>query len=168
MENDVEHSYSLAMAAWFLAPHFPELNRDKLIRIALAHDLVEIHAGDTFAYADKSIIAGKKKREKLAYEQLTREWPDFPELLHEIHEYEALESAESRFVSALDKLMPAILAYLNNGYVWQKHDVSFHMFQTEKEKKTKVSPEIHEYYNMLVDLLQKNQHMFPATPGKQI
>jgi putative hydrolase of HD superfamily len=48
-ENDAEHSYALAMTAWFLAPHFPHLDRDEVIRMALAHDLVELYAGDTFA-----------------------------------------------------------------------------------------------------------------------
>lgn len=58
-ENDTEHSYNLAMTAWFLAPHFPQLDCDKLIRYALVHDLVEVHAGDTYIYADEATLASK-------------------------------------------------------------------------------------------------------------
>ena len=52
-ENDTEHSYNLAMTAWYLAKWFPELNRDLLIRYALVHDLVEVHAGDTYIWFER-------------------------------------------------------------------------------------------------------------------
>src|SRR3546814_779410 len=65
-ENDVEHSYFLAMAVWFLAPHFPKLNADKMLRLALAHDLVEVHSGDTFVYGDQEHIDTKPERERAA------------------------------------------------------------------------------------------------------
>jgi putative hydrolase of HD superfamily len=69
-ENDTEHSYNLAMTAWYLAAYFPELDKNKLIRYALVHDLVEIHAGDTFAFGDAKHIASKSEREAAALNQL--------------------------------------------------------------------------------------------------
>src|SRR5487761_1693983 len=78
-ENDTEHSYNLALSAWFLAQYFPHLDRDKIIRYALVHDLVEIHAGDTYIYADQATIDTKKEREHAALLQLEKDWPDFPE-----------------------------------------------------------------------------------------
>jgi len=108
-ENDVEHSYALAMAGWFLAPYFPHLDESKIIRYALAHDLVEIHAGDTFAYGEQQHIDTKKAREQAAAEQLSREWPDFPDLHEAIRDYEERADAEAKFVYALDKIMPALM-----------------------------------------------------------
>jgi len=166
-ENDVEHSYSLAMSGWFLAQYFPELDRDKVIRTALAHDLVEVHAGDTFVFADEQAKAGKKDREHLALQQLKKDWPDFPELFKEIQEYEDLSTPEAKFVYALDKLMPAIINYLSAGRVWHEHNITFETFRAEKESKIPISPEINEYYHQLLVLLQKNPDLFPVVPSKQ-
>lgn len=116
-ENDAEHSYSLAMNAWFLAGHFPKLNRDICVRIALAHELVEIYAGDTYAYSDQATIDQKKVREEAAVEKLWADWPDFPELIEAIEDYEERNTEEAKFVYALDKLLPALLNYLNEGRV---------------------------------------------------
>src|ERR1044072_789144 len=76
-ENDVEHTYNLTMTAWFVAQYFPKLDRDKVIRLSLAHDLVEIHAGDTNIYAHAEELATKKSREAAAFKQLEKDWPDF-------------------------------------------------------------------------------------------
>src|ERR1044072_2015223 len=63
LENDTEHSYNLAILGWFLAGSFPELNRDRIIRLGLAHDLIELHAGDTYAYSDDAALSTKAVRE---------------------------------------------------------------------------------------------------------
>ncbi|MBL8032021.1 MAG: HD domain-containing protein, partial [Candidatus Doudnabacteria bacterium] len=82
-ETDVEHSYNLAMTAWFIAPHFPKLDHDLVIRYALVHDLVEVHAGDTYVYGSREELASKHDREAAAASKLAAEWSDFPEL-HEL------------------------------------------------------------------------------------
>lgn len=158
MENDIEHSYSLAMTAWFLAPYFPKINTQQVVLLALAHDLVEIHAGDTFSYgADRE---AKKAREEAAQKQLQKEWPDFPGLHEAIGEYEALSSEEAKFVYALDKLMPSMINYLDEGYFWKKHGITFEMFQHEKETKMPVSAEVYPYYHELVSLLGDTKKYF--------
>lgn len=168
-ENDIEHSYTLAMSAWFLAPHFPELDRDTVIRLALAHDLIEIHAGDIFAYADKSLLAGKKELEAKAIRRLEREWPDFPELIADIKEYEARSSEEAKFVYALDKVMPAIMNYLSDGAVWHKHDIDIGTFRREKESKISPASKIYPYYRELLALLEEDlTRFFPATDKKKV
>lgn len=114
-ENDTEHSYNLAMTAWFMAEYFPELDRDLIIRLALVHDMVEIHAGDTYIYADTEVLATKRDREAQALQQLKADWSDFPEMTQHIEDYEHRTSAESRFVYALDKIMPMMLIYINGA-----------------------------------------------------
>lgn len=165
-ENDAEHSYTLAMTAWFLAPTFPHLDRDRLIRICLAHDLVEIHAGDTFAYGDASSKESKNEREKAATDKLAKEWPDFPELTDAIHDYKERKTEEAKFVYALDKIMPALIMYIGDGYGWHKHNITIDDFRAEKEKKVAVSPEIVPYYQELYELIKSNPHLMPS-PSQQ-
>jgi putative hydrolase of HD superfamily len=159
-ENDIEHSYNLAMTAWFLAQHFPELDRGEVIRCALAHDMVEIHAGDTMIFHNPEGMATKKDRETAALQKLAEDWADFPDLLETLHRYEARESAEARFVYALDKVMPAIMNYLQGGEVWRKHQVSLADLHELKDAKVALSPQVLPYYHELMALLEANPQLF--------
>lgn len=160
-ENDAEHSYNLAMATWYLAQYFPNIDSARAVQLALAHDLVEVHAGDTFAYGQQKDLASKAQREAAAMDQLKTDWPDFPEMSASIEEYEAKETEEAKFVYALDKLMPAILNYLGDGHAWHKHNITFDKFLKEKEAKIPVSPEIHDYHLQFVEILKNQSHYFP-------
>jgi putative hydrolase of HD superfamily len=160
-ENDIAHSFSLAMMAWFLSPHFPGLDTGKMIQLCLAHDVIEVYAGDTFSY-DGQAVLDKKERESRALVRLEKEWADFPDLIHAIKEYETLRSKEAKFVYALDKLQPAIMDYINEGRIWHKLDITFAKFIAEKEKKIPVSPEVYDYYQQLRTILEDNLHLFPG------
>jgi putative hydrolase of HD superfamily len=161
-ENDIAHSFSLAMIAWFLSPHFPNLDTGKMMQLCLAHDIIEVYAGDTFSY-DSQATLDQKERESQALTRLEGEWVDFPGLIGCIKEYETLVSEEAKFVYALDKLQPAIMDYLNEGRIWHKLNITFAKFIAEKEKKIPVSPEVYEYYQQLREILEENLHLFPAS-----
>ena len=156
-ETDVEHSYFLAMMAWFLAPHFPKLDASKMIRLALAHDLVEVHSGDTFVYGDKKHLATKADREKQAIKKLHSEWSDFPDMTQNINDYAEKSSEEAKFVYALDKLLPPIINYLDNGRVWQENSVTIEMFKQEKQKKISKDSPIYPYYLEILDFFVKDK-----------
>lgn len=162
-ENDVEHSYSLAMTAWFLASFFPELDADKAIRLALVHDLVEVYAGDTYAYADQTTLDSKQAREAKALRQLKEDWPDFPEMTQLIHSYEKRTSAEAKFVYALDKIMPPMLIYLGDGYTWKKQGITLKMHHQSKIDKVTASPEVNDYYEQLYAIFVENPDLFSPT-----
>ena len=165
-ENDVEHSYNLALSAWFLSEYFPGLDRDKVIRFALMHDLVEVHAGDTYIYADAATLATKKQREHEALQRLEKDWPDFPDMAHTIKDYETRESPEAKFVYALDKIMPIMLIFIGKGYSWQKEHVLLEQLHANKEPKVAMSPEVKPYYDQLYTLLLEHKHYFPeSTPA---
>lgn len=153
-ESDTEHSYNLAMTAWFLAPYFPHLDPDAIIRLALVHDMVEIHAGDTYAYAEQEILDTKAAREAAALKKLQQEWPDFPGLTATIHAYEQRDTEEAKFVYALDKIMPMLVIYLSDGYTWKREGVTLEKQHNAKKDKIAVSPEIKSYYDALHELLQ--------------
>ncbi|HSH18161.1 MAG TPA: HD domain-containing protein [Candidatus Saccharimonadales bacterium] len=160
-ENDVEHSYSLAMTAWYLASFFPELHKDTVIRYALVHDLVEVHAGDTYIYADEQTLASKHKREFEAYEQIKSDWADFPDLAETIAAYEARKSPEAAFVYALDKIMPIMLIYIGEGYTWKTENITLEMLHMQKKDKVALSPEVYGYYEKLYELLKQSPHLIP-------
>lgn len=158
-ETDTEHSYNLAMTAWFLAPQFPELDRDLLIRYALVHDLVEVHAGDTDIFAPDDIIATKHDRETAAAKQLNDDWVDFPDMHDLIERYENRADAEGRFIYALDKIMPIMLIYINNGYSWSVNTITLDKLHAAKADKVALSPEIKPYYDELYDLLLQSPEL---------
>ncbi len=152
-ENDTEHSYNLTMTAWFLTPHFPELDKDLLIRYALVHDLVEVHAGDTYIYGSNEELSTKAEREKVAAEKLHKDWPDFSEMHELIEDYEARANPEARFIYALDKIMPIMQIYIHEGYTWQKEGITAEQLHANKYDKVKLSPEVSPYYDEPYELL---------------
>jgi len=161
LESDTEHSYNLALSAWYLAAYFPRLNIDKIIRFALVHDLVEVHAGDTYVYGEQAHLDSKAAREAAALKQLTAEWPDFPAMAAWIEEYEARTSEEAKFVYALDKIMPIMQIYLADGYTWKREgNITPERLDGIKREKVALSPQIKPYYDQLFALLVQNRHFF--------
>jgi putative hydrolase of HD superfamily len=161
LETDVEHSFALALAAWFLAQNAPHLDTNKVIRYALVHDLVEVHAGDTYAY-DPAAHRTKKQREKDALATLQIDWPDFPEMTDAITAFEEQWDPEARFVYALDKIMPIILNMLDSGRPWHRKGVTLKQMRAYKDKKVAVSSEIAALYDQLIGILEKNPQYFPS------
>lgn len=158
-ENDVEHSYSLAMLAWYiLDTEKLSLDRDRVFRYALAHDLVEVYAGDTYIYSeDKELLASKPERERLAAERLLTEFPEVPEMHAAIRSYVAKDDAESRFVYALDKIEPVLKIYLDGGQTWKEKGITFEMLYEHKKDKIALSPEIQPYFDGLMALLKREK-----------
>lgn len=119
-ENDAEHSWHLAMMVLLLGEYevdTPDTNR--ALRMVLVHDLIEIYAGDTFAY-DKAGNATKAVREKQAADKLFSQLPDDqgPELRALWEEFDAMETADSRFAACMDRLQPFLHNTLTDGATW--------------------------------------------------
>lgn len=158
-ENDVEHSYNLAMLAWYLveSEHMP-LDATKVLKYAMLHDLVEVYAGDTYIYSkDEAHLASKHEREAEAATQLAQNFPEFPSMHSLIEEYEKREDPESRFVYALDKLQPVIHIYLDEGVTWKEMGVTLAMALENKIPKMKISPEVSACFDELVVLLRARE-----------
>jgi len=152
-ENDTEHSYNLAMTAWYLATWFPELDKNTLIQYALVHDLVEVHAGDTYIYGSEEEIASKEKREADALVRIESDWNDFTDMTDTIRTYEERQDDESKFIYALDKIMPIMMIYIHDGYTWKKNGITVDMLYKAKLDKVSQSPEILPYFKQLHELL---------------
>ena len=157
-ENDLEHSGQLALVAWyFIDSSKIKLNTGKVIKYALAHDLVETYAGDTYFYSkDKKLQESKKQREKDALERIKKEFPDFKEIEKIITKFEKKSDAEARFVYALDKIIPVLNIYLDEGRSWKRDSVSVEMIRT-KDAIIKLSPELVPAWNEFTKLLEKER-----------
>lgn len=136
LENDAEHSWHLAMMAWVFAPHYEQpIDLEKALKMALIHDLPEIYAGDVPAFDVKERL-GKDERERRAMERLLLFLPD--ELSGEMSrlwdEYEAGESAEARFIQAIDKTHPVIQNILANGRSWKHFRITEEMAKGHKTR----------------------------------
>ena len=158
-ENDAEHSYQLAMVAWYLISSGKlDLNIDKVIRYALAHDIVEIYAGDTpLSTATEQDKAGKADREHAALVRIEKEFSQFPDMTEAIHEYEKRDNKESRFIYALDKILPVLDIYLDDGHSWKMNHMTLNLIVESKTEKVALSPEVKPYFDELVSIMRANE-----------
>ncbi|HEX2717213.1 MAG TPA: HD domain-containing protein [Gemmatimonadaceae bacterium] len=125
-ENSAEHSWHLAVAALTLAEHAgPEVNVAHVVRMVLVHDLVEIDAGDTFAY-DAKANEDKEAREQRAADRIFGMLPrgQGAELRALWEEFELGETPSARFAIALDRLQPLLSNHHAKGGSWKAHGVS--------------------------------------------
>jgi putative hydrolases of HD superfamily len=126
-ENTAEHSWHLGIAALVLAPYASEpIDLGTAVAMALVHDIVEIDAGDTFAYDDADGAATKVAREEAAADRLFGMLPAvtgqrFRELWDE---YERGDTPEARFVMAVDRLAPMMLNLAEGASTWREHGIT--------------------------------------------
>ncbi|MBS7263142.1 MAG: HD domain-containing protein [Eubacteriales bacterium] len=125
-ENDAEHAWHMAVMAYLLREYANEpIDVGRAMLLCLIHDVVEIDAGDTYAYDAE----GKKtqhEREEAAKERLFGMLPPDQgrELAALFEEFERSETPEARFARAMDNLQPLLLNNSNDGSDWVEHGVT--------------------------------------------
>jgi putative hydrolases of HD superfamily len=151
----------LALTSWFLATHIaPELDHQKILKYALAHDLVELHAGDTFTFGDKDKIESKSNREDTAIKLLVKDWPDFPELAEYASGYKNKIDEEAKFVFSVDKMLPVIMVNLGEkDDFWNRHKITVEMMKLEKVK-LKESRYLEPYFARFVDWMTNPDYFY--------
>lgn len=125
-ENDAEHAWHMAIMAYLLREYSNDpIDITRVMLMCLIHDVVEIDAGDTYAY-DTEGKKTQKAREEAAKEQLYSMLPDDQkeELMAIFEEFEAWETPEAKFARAMDNLQPLLLNNSNGGGDWRSHEVS--------------------------------------------
>lgn len=124
-ENDAEHAWHMAIMVYLLKEYSNcGFDTAKAMMMALIHDLVEIDAGDTYAY-DTEMLKSREERERKAADRIFGMLPeDQNSELHSLfEEFESGESAEAKFAKAMDNLQPLLLNNSNNGGDWRMHNV---------------------------------------------
>ena len=126
-ENDAEHSWHLCLMVLVLAEHAntPDVDALRVLKMLLIHDIVEIDAGDTFAY-DTARMADQHVREALAADRLFALLPadQTAEFRALWDEFEARATPEARFAAAMDRFQPMLLNCLTEGAAWRMHGVT--------------------------------------------
>lgn len=152
-ENDAEHAWHMAMMIYLLKEYAnEEFDVAKAMMMALIHDIVEIDAGDTYAYDDKA-LASQKEREDKAADRIFGLLPeDQAEHLKSLfYEFEAGESSEARFAKVMDNFQPLLLNNLNNGRDWREHNVSKSRVVKRQDRSKKGSEFIWKHTRKIID-----------------
>lgn len=122
-ENDAEHSWHVAVMALLFKEYFvEEPNVERAIKMLVVHDLIEIYAGDTFAYDVKG-NESKAEREAAAADKLYSQLP--PEQGSELkalwEEFDGMETVDAKYAACLDRIQPLLHNTLTEGHTWQNN-----------------------------------------------
>lgn len=151
-ENDAEHAWHMAMMIYLLKEYAnEEIDLAKTMMMALIHDIVEIDAGDTYAY-DTAGLATQAERERQAAERIFGLLPEDQktELRGLFEEFEANETAEAKFAHTMDNFQPLLLNHSNQGGDWREHQVKKSQIMKRHAKTKLGSVEISEYAEELI------------------
>jgi 5'-deoxynucleotidase YfbR-like HD superfamily hydrolase len=144
-ENSAEHSWHLALGLLAVAQELDlKINLQKALVMALIHDLCEIDAGDTPAFGPQR--PDQHEAELRCIERLAGYHLQFAPSIRELWlEYEAQESVESRWVKVMDRVMPFIIHFSNDGLAWKEQSVSRSRLKKVCEPVQENAPEIYEW-----------------------
>ena len=152
-ENSAEHSWHLALAVLLFEPLARErdLNLQRMLEIALLHDLPEIGAGDTYVY-DNAGRESQAQREQEAADEIFGKLPSEQNARFRARwdEFEALETAEAKFVRGLDRLLPILLNYTTNGRAWKAHEIRAAQVRETNLPMLEGAPALRDYCETLI------------------
>ena len=151
-ENDAEHAWHMAIMAYLLKEYANEpVDISRVMLMCLIHDIVEIDAGDTYAY-DEEMLASQKEREDAAKERIFSLLPadQKAELTACFDEFEANDTPEARFAHAMDNFQPLLLNHSNGGSDWREHGVSAAQVYRRQEKTLAGSARLYEITDMIL------------------
>lgn len=154
-ENDAEHAWHMAIMAYVLREYSNEkIDVAKVMLMCLIHDIVEIDAGDTYAY-DAENLRTQTARENAAKERIFSLLPDEQkeELIALFDEFEAFETPESKFAHAMDNLQPLMLNNSNGGADWKEHEVTAQQVYG-RQSKTRLGSE--QLFKVVDSIIQQN------------
>lgn len=152
-ENDTEHSWHLALMCMLLNEYSNEkVDTMKVMSMVLVHDIIEIDAGDTYAY-DEAGNETKRERELKAAERLFSLLPeDQAEYMRALwDEFEEAETEEAKFALTLDKVQPILLNDITGGRAWREHEVKKEQIMKRNRFTGAGSEKLWSYCETLID-----------------
>ena len=151
-ENDAEHAWHMAIMTYLLKEYSNEpVDITKVMIMCLIHDIVEIDAGDTYAY-DTEGLKTQKAREDAAKERIFSSLPNAQkeELTALFDEFEEARTAESRFAHVMDNLQPLLLNNSNDGADWREHEVYASQVYGRQQKTRYGSKQLYEITDQIL------------------
>lgn len=162
-ENDAEHAWHMAIMAYLLREYSNEpIDIGRVMLMCLTHDIVEIDAGDTYAY-DLEGQKTQKAREEVAKERIFSMLPEDQksELSSLFDEFEAYETPEAKFAHAMDNLQPLMLNDSNDGADWREHRVHSSQVYGRQSKTRRGSQKLYELVDQLIQKNIKKGNIMP-------
>lgn len=151
-ENDAEHAWHMAIMAYLLREYSNEpVDITRVMLMCLLHDVVEIDAGDTYAY-DEEGKKTQKAREEAAKERIYSLLPEDQkeELAAIFDEFEESKTPESKFAHAMDNLQPLMLNNSNDGGDWREHGVSAKQVYGRQSRTKEGSEKLYEVTDQII------------------
>lgn len=151
-ENDAEHAWHMAIMAYLLREYSNEpVDITRVMLMCLIHDVVEIDAGDTYAY-DAEGLKTQKAREEAAKERIYSLLPEDQkkELAAIFDEFEESKTPESKFAHAMDNLQPLMLNHSNDGGDWREHGVSAKQVYGRQNRTKEGSEKLYEITEQII------------------
>lgn len=156
-ENDVEHSFQLAIFAWYLIDTFKlKMDSGLVIKYALVHDMDETFDGDIHIF-DTVGRVGKEEKSKKAREKIAIMFPKWTSYKELAGKYQQQEDEESRFVFALDKVLPVLNIVIDNGRSWHREKTTLKMLTDNKRPRVAVHPIAQEIWNYLEKYMAEHE-----------
>lgn len=147
-ENSAEHSWHIAMMAQVLQPYTAEtVDINRVVSMLLIHDIVEIDAGDTFAFAEQHELDGQPDKELKAAQRLFGLLPQrqFQAMKTLWLEFEQADTADARFAKAMDRILPLLQNMANQGGSWVGNNVSRQQVLKRNQYLAEAAPELWRY-----------------------
>jgi putative hydrolase of HD superfamily len=126
-ENDAEHSWYFSLVAMILSEYSNNtIDIQKVIKMSIIHDIIEIYAGDTFIYDEKA-KESQKERERIASEKIFGLLPEDQKIyyLELWNEFENNVTNEAKFAKSIDRIVAVLLNIKSNGRAWKEHKIDF-------------------------------------------
>lgn len=162
-ENDAEHAWHMAVMAYILREYSNRrIDIARTMIMCLVHDIVEIDAGDTYAYDDEGKKTQKEREEK-AKDRIFSLLPDdqADEMKAIFEEFEKNETAEAQFAHAMDNIQPILLNNSNGGADWKEHKVRAAQVMKRQEKTKPGSEEIFSLAEKIIMMNVKKGNLEP-------
>ena len=152
-ENDSEHTLAVTLMSWFILEKYNlDLDEAKVLKYALAHDLIEARAGDVNAFASDAERQQKVEDEAVALEALSGELADFGGLVVAMQGYEDKEDDEAVFVWTVDKVQALIMGEMDEWRPYRILDINYQSFCDKyKDVIARSSPHIREIFETMIE-----------------
>ena len=170
-ENDAEHAWHMAIMTILLSEYAnEEIDVLKTVTMLLIHDIVEIDAGDTYAYDEEAKKTQKEREQKAAERIFGLLPPDQGEKFKKIwEEFEARETKEASFARTMDNLQPVMLNDATDGKAWVEHGVHLEQIMKRNQNTAEGSETLWEYayQNFILPNVEKGRIKSENIQGEQ-
>ena len=161
-ENDAEHSWHLTLLVIVIAEHsnVPQIDVLRILKMLIIHDLVEIDAGDTYAY-DTARMADQHEREARAADRIFGLLPADQTVVFRAlwEEFEARQTPEAKFAAAVDRFQPMLLNCLTEGTTWKKHGITQDRVVARNKHIAEGSSALWEYAEKMLEACAEAGHL---------